>query len=787
MRVSPFETLKRAPWTKPLGPIYLSIGISIVVFIVINIQGFWDIEDLFAAGYSVGSRYGLGGVDSHQTATLVYSVAGVPVLDFGIIGGYRLPFQSGTFNTGPFWILRTLVSAEIILVATHLASMIVAALAFGVFWRQVHSRSERKTWQSAGILTLCWTALNYPTFEYLLPQDWYTVSISHQGFVTVSASLLTITLNLRSQTPSTRVIRSSIRLILLGMYFLSIAHAGHFATYFPTILTLAVLTTTLSLRSSQLNVSGFNLRSWVPELLFLMALVIRGGTLLVDLLIETGNRSEIGSDYWWATPTRSLSNLKHFLGQLISTEFQPWLLREFPSFANQFNVGPNSRLPHSAFLVVIVLIPIAVLTRHKRDGRVLFGVLALWLLNFLLMIGVIRNPIRVSVDYLYRDILLTLGMLAVGIGWHALQMRTVSLTRASISACLTVVLFVTSFSVSVNTPVFHRQVSPKTSNPYATVNALTMTDDWIGTLHDLTNSNVGVLAVVDSTFLSRWKDRGAWQGLRGFYELREAGYITLEGSPKIRDASAFTGKSLSLKQSLNAPGPEFCDYALFGFLRVTSVIASTDTRIPCYSSLLDSSIEGFSAQSIASVALPDTQNKMWILNLGEQRTIYGTKLRLDSQKAVRCGLLADSNCFDRLELRPSPHWLVSADDCRLPCVLTLSRSRSQSSEDQLIVLPLNAGNSLRVLETSNETQRVVGTTRFNGLLAIPEEPTNRKLEVTVDPDWRMWMQVVTAYSQYLVLLPLLNVLTRRWFRQRGKVLSESQHDVRTSVSFPTKP
>ncbi|MFM7081299.1 MAG: hypothetical protein ACKOYI_04955, partial [Actinomycetota bacterium] len=110
-------------------PELLTVTVSLLTFVVINFLGYWDVEDLFTSGSSLGARFGFStGID--RTNDLIYSLWGVPLLDFGIIGGYRLPFQ-GTINTGPLWILRNLLPAEVILVSTHLISMMIAAVSFG--------------------------------------------------------------------------------------------------------------------------------------------------------------------------------------------------------------------------------------------------------------------------------------------------------------------------------------------------------------------------------------------------------------------------------------------------------------------------------------------------------------------------------------------------------------------------------------------------------------------------------------------------------------------------------
>jgi hypothetical protein len=73
----------------------------------------------------------------------------------------------------------------------------------------------------------------------------------------------------------------------------------------------------------------------------------------------------------------------------------------------------------------------------------------------------------------------------------------------------------------------------------------------------------------------------------------------------------------------------------------------------------------------------------------------------------------------------------------------------------MIVLPLNTGNALRIID---QTGTPIPTTRYNGLLAIPTNTTTNELTITTGNDWRMWLQVLTAYLQYAILIPpLLNV------------------------------
>jgi hypothetical protein len=750
-------------------PTLIALIVSVGVFAVIHLLGFWDVEDLFHTGYPMAARYGLSGISTNSTNQLVHSLLGVPVFDLGIIGGYRLPLADGTISTGLLWPLRNLLPVEILLAALLLTAMLFSAFAFGRFWAVATRSVSKSDWPNGVICGLCYLALCFPTFQYMLEQDWYTMAFSFNGFVIVATSLLVITITCRSSEPSAVLAKSSLRLTLVGCYFLLLGHTGLMVLYMPSMLLIAILAISSCVRARTSRLLSFKRSEWVVELLLLVGIATRAASLLTELVSEVSGRRSIGSYVWWATPTRSFADFKHFLGQLLSTELKPWIAILDPMILEQFNIDLASRMPHTAFLVVAV-VAVSVFRKSSNSNRSLVLVcLGLWTANFLLMIKVVQNPVREPADYLYRDVLLTLAMMTVGL---------IPRTRASEKAnpmsrlwqwSLPVSLMLTSVAVSASFPMFHLK-EYGSSSPYALPNALQDSDPWIDAFEQAAGTTHGVIAVIDPRFLSRWSDDSItdrrardWLGLRGFYEFREAGFTTLEGSPKIRDASAFTGLTDSLKQVLDPPTSDFCGSGLLSFLRVTTIIMSTESRDQCY---LRATNKSGNITLRASEPAPLADSGMLISNLSQQQ-LFRTDSNSTDNGGIRCGLLADPACFEKLGLLPSNQWQATARNCSLPCVFQMTRTTNTTNEQGMIVLPFNIGNALRV---TDQTGTTIPSTSYNGMIAIPANTPGNTITITVGTDWRMWLQVITAYLQYAVLIPPLITATQRATKRKSRMM-----------------
>ena len=739
-------------------PQRVSLAVSLAVFALIQFLGFWDVEDLFNTGYSIGSQFGQPRSKADATGLLTQSLFGVPVADFGIIGGYRLPLADGTISTGPMWFLRSFIPAELMLALPLLGAMILSGLAFGHFWGKTRGFDREVPRISLLMCGLCYLTLCYPTILYMLEQDYFTIAFVSHGTIAVISSLLTLALDHSSTHSTTLDFRKSLRYILLGSYFLLLGHTGTVVQYIPTMAVVALTTIWIRRQQDRSRRRGFKFGEWRFELLLLGGLVVRGASLLVELTAEVSRRSSIGGDQWWVSPTQSVSNLKHFVAQFVSTEFRPWLAIFRPSFLETYDIELVSRIPHMSATVVLLLLIGLVVNRRRRNAGLIGLLLGLWVTNFLLMTRVVRNPIRESGDYLYQDVLLTLAMLAVGLTIASDQ--HVTSPRKSHLRVLTVALALTSVTVAISYPVFHLQEFRKAS-PYSLINSLRDRDPWIDTFHAAAGREQGVLAVVDERFLSRWSDervpnriRREWEGLRGFYEVREAGFTTLEGSPKIRDASPFSGLTNSLKQNIDPPSADFCSPELLSFLRVTTLLMSPSALGMCYSRVAKGAATGTLS---ASEAVPLVGSGMLISNLTGHRVFETVSLSGEESGDVKCGLLGDPTCFTVLQLTPASGWSISSELCELPCVMRLARTDASQRDKKYLVVPFNSGIALRAVDQfGNELPQHV----FNGLLAVHTTESVTQISIVTGTDWRMWLQVVSGYLQYAALLPLLVNVTR---------------------------
>ena len=398
--------------------------------------------------------------------------------------------------------------------------------------------------------------------------------------------------------------------------------------------------------------------------------------------------------------------------------------------------------------------------RWRRANQSLSRLLlALWITNFLLMINVFRNPIRVGVDYLYRDLLLTLAMLGLCISLVSQASRESRGDRRLDIALLCTVAF-TSGAISLSYPIIHIQTYRQAS-PYSLPNALKDSDPWIPFLTDSTAVDKGTLFVVDDFFLNRWVETGKgetdWKGLRGFFELRDAGFISVEGAPKIRDATAFTGLTDSLKQSLEPPTAKFCDARLLSFLNVSALLTAPNSTSECVRNIMATKV--LTSLQIDVPSLLDDSG-MLLTNVSGQQ-VFQLGNPYSRNEGVTCGLLRDSSCFSTLGIEPSPQWNYDSDNCTLPCLVRLKRTKASRDGSEWLVLPFNSGNALDVQDKNRNSLKTVSV---NGLVALQTETSVNEILITAGTDLRMKLHVMTGYLQYL---PLLGLVTRIRPRKRN--------------------
>jgi hypothetical protein len=766
------------------NPIHLGIAVSTAISIVVNVLGFWDVEDMLTYFYSTGASY--GGVLRTDSASqeLVFRVLGVPVLDFGIIGGYRLPYQ-GAINMGPLWGLSTVFSAQLVIFMTHLLAMMVSGAAFGHFWNQIQHATSLISRRSRLMFVILLTAINYPTLEYVLDQDWYSNSVAYQGFLALTSALLSLMTLLKENKSTPPALHQSLRFAIVGASFLLMGLWSYLPLYVPPLLVLACSALVIAYRRKIVRVvlSRF-LRSPLNSALTISLLMMLV-SVVVEVVSEFSGRRMIdasGVDYWWAQPNRSISDLQHFLKQVFATETQPWGVLLDSVLGRRFGI-PNdlTRIPHSG-LVVWAFIAIQAfrgcLGRHRSTVVTL---LVFWAVCFLQMIHLLPNPLRIRSDSFFRDILLSFALFATCLVLAEQRKHSPGSIGWKGDSFLPLIVALTSFALSIAYPIQHLSRWGGLS-PYGLVGVVSRSDRWDEELQDALEGDSGVLAVVDPVFLNRWTEfldrRNSlkldghdyralrpeeWKGLYGSFQLRQAGFTLLEGQPKIRDATAFTGMNDSLKQSLEAPTTRSCDVGLLRFLNVGHVLATPTTMRRCASELATSQMVGsISPMSSEITDLSDSGLSMIRL---QPRLVFESKSNPNAgANTETCGLLTDLTCFRSLRLSPTAEWRYNSD-CSLPCIRHLSRMNSDSRAGTTLVMPINFAIGLSVTDDGGKR---IPTTSVNGLLAIATDGVNGDhIFIEANADVRMWLMVSTAYAQYVVV-GLATVLLHRKLRSERK-------------------
>ena len=731
----------------------LCVAISIGVFSLISYLGYWDIEELRTFGYSVGARFGSSGAQGDKTEALIYTLWGVPILDFGIIGGYRLPFQ-GSINTGPFWMFSNFVPTEVILAGTHLVSMIIAGLAYSNIWKRCTSHIKSVNYQRSLSVTLTWVALNYPTLEYTLDQDWISTSISYQGFLAVMSGVFSLTLFESDEPYPPSTIKHALTFMLLGLNLMLLGHLSLLPLYFPPLVVISTYVLFRRRRTMLADLSQLSLFSFLGALL--LCVTIRAFTVLFEVLSELVNRTQIvTNDVWWADPLKSLGSFRHFLGQLIASEFQPWFKIFWPEFLDKF--GLSSRTPHLAVSIFVLVAAFFRVRQPVEYSRILMVIVIVWLTQLLIMVGILPEPLRVPTDTIARDVLLALALFGACIVICSNPTQETSRFQRAVPWILISVTTVTSVFLTVSYPAFHFDKFGGVSE-YALVESIRDPNAWIETIYFETGVQSGTIAVIDDVFLTRWTDLSRdpfqrnWRDLRGEFELRQAGYSSIQGYPKMRDATAFSGAYDSFQQEILPLGVSACTTKILSFLQVRILITSTETRDNCLNQI-ENSHSNSNESSTKLRFSPLADSGYWFTVLDTSQVFSTSEWQPNLLRQERCGITTDSTCMNRLGLSLSTSWRVSDERCDLPCVLRISRLKTSSEPNRLIVLPINSGNGLKV--QGGMDQGVFSQTSLNGLIAIREEDLNSdEVTINVVPDIRMWLQVLTAYSQLVLAIPI---------------------------------
>lgn len=729
--------------------------LTLATWFIVLIVGTFDQEDLYHSLYSIGGFYGPAlsrGWDFSLTKTLW----GIPVLDLGLVGGFRLPFQS-SFGSGFLWPLREILSSQAIATIYVLFAMLIAAVSYSRFaesWTPiVTSGKQRLTFGIARYAA--WLIFLYPILEYLLQEDWYSCVVPYCGFIAICAQLSRKDLRNASLVRSTDV-REVVRMVLVGVYLVFLGHASLLRLYFWLPALLLVWQAPIVLR-----VIRGQLRLAKVEILLVVVVVLRIVTVLVDVMSEYRERpGNTATPDWWVSPLRGPGDFKHFIGQVLVSE-NSWILRLLaPDFLGKFNLPASGlgRLPLS-LLLLLVLVGVTEMVFGKSKKRAwCLSILALQLIIFCSMVGIL--PLFIGSDYLWRDTMIVgvgivslASLSALGDWTQSAPVFLKSVIAAFIAGLLSYYAVTTAVAPSTvmagrsdaGLPAFSpKSVFGATTNDrewQSLVDALKVEDD-----STVAFMNLKIPYFDDNVTQTRV---GEFGGLTGWHQLRQVGFRSFEGYPKLRSTKHLNG-STGFKSRLTFPTDAICRQTTALLFQIDSIVVRSQDMKSCLAQLQvsDSGVSRFPIRVDVS-DLPGTE-----LRVIHIRTQYWITVRpsTNAQSSPECGVLTDVNCVSsagQLGLIPFPHNEVQ---CFGRCISTLDfRSvSSESSESRIVLLPISGDIPTRVISSDGER---IATRNINGFVGIPlVEVAGKELQVEWYSDFRILLQGLSGWSQMLIVL-----------------------------------
>jgi len=756
--------------TKSRGILFLTLATWFLVLTV----GTFDQEDLYHSVYSIGGFYGPA-LSRSWDFSLTKTLWGIPVIDLGLVGGFRLPFQS-SFGSGFLWPLREILSSTAIAILYVLCAMLVAAVSYSRFaesWTPVVTEGKQR-WTFGIAKYAAWLIFLYPVLEYLLQEDWYSHVVPYCGFIAISASLSRKDLRDSSLVRLTDV-REVVRTVLIGVYLVFLGHASLLRLYFwlPALLLVWHAPSVIRVLRGRLRLAKI-------EILLFAVVILRVGTVLVDVLSEYRERPRSGtSPDWWVSPLRGPGDFKHFLGQVLVSE-NSWLLRFLaPDLLQKFNLpSPGlGRLPLSLLLLLFLVgLTEMVLLRSKNRAWCL-SVLALQLLVFSSMVGALR-VLSAGSDYLWRDTMI------VGVGIASLTtlsaLEDASQSESILPKSLVRALFVGLLSYyAVTTVVAPRTVMAGRSDeelpslsPKSVFGSTTNNREWQLLADSLRAEGASTVAFINLK-IPYFSDSdtaigvGGYEGLTGWHQLRQVGIRSLEGFPKMRSTKHLNG-STGFQSRLTFPTDAICHKTTALLLQIDTIVARSHEVASCLSQLEEGGTDAREPRLRVDISdLPGTELRVIHLRSRFWITVDPPP---KAGSLTECGIVTDVNCLSRagqLGLIPIADNEIKCDG-RCLDTLDFRSVSSDRSDSRIVLLPISGDIPTRVISSDGD---LIATRDINGFVGLPiVAVAGKELRVEWYPDFRILLQAFSGWSQMLFAPTILVRAARRMSGKRSRTL-----------------
>jgi len=727
----------------------LAVGL-ISVFLII-FRGTDDYEGKLVVGQNLGTQYratwGMSLLDSPG----VIKRFGVPIWDAAQSLGFRLPTLISQYSQSPIVFLSKIMPVENIAILQFLFTVISSLVLINMMIASLETRGivARLFFLNVSLLGM--------VILYTVINDFYFHVDQICSLALIFCALYITNINIVISSLQIILIRAS---LLIGLSFVLSGHPTWWVMAFVLIVVM------------------------MPELKLLYFHLGRGFTLtcfgLAGLLVLPNSLEILAQE--WPTGTASYqtqTSIFDFFQDTWVYRYQPFLAFVAAGFQPILRIlneaGSRTEFFNLSALLLLLVLRFKTRTSGMADGqsfakslRVVFVLLMMMMFGGLIArsnIGglsflfsnhawQLANPVLIVVSILFCIKYFSIS--------QCLQSKNILISKIGKTILLIPVF------LGVMHPIVMIEKGPKNS-PYSVFR-----DQSVNLRSASTISNLGFVYLERQTILKSTSDQeiiylldGKISGLRNEVYLSRSGYPSIAAATKGR--SVLTLNSPIFKfQSSSATTIDDCDPEVFDFLSVSTIVVGDtpdDRDLDCVKKLKDY----FGSES---KVLP-VQNKFEKLSFVVQPNSFRSftiSTDLISRSTEPCPIL-EQDCLTALgttalAIEKGTPFKLCEDDC-------IFRYKWETQDDsELLILPANFDKALvvRDLLTGNQLK----SNNYQGLIAVSLDGLGNtgEVEVSLKPDFLMWVRVFTTYFHLIVLVATFGLLFKSGFVATRKILSE---------------
>lgn len=712
---------------------------AILVVIPLCVFGSTWGEEFQHTWYSLGARSIGDQLDSLGANNFGKQVLiGVPIYDFAIGIGARLPLNVGSF-VSPLVLLRGFVPAELIpvlyfIVVSYLATSVVSSTLWclGIRSRLPHS-----------FVVMSLAAV--PMF-YVTQFDWYSMSVGYLLTCVVVSILVLVMADSDELHQRSRAITRSF-VLLVGCF--TTAYVSYWHT-FVVVLACGILCAPRTTITKVWYEVRFR-KHFAP----LVGLTLLGvGLILMDLRAETKSQyqlSRIVYETTLASPTEGWAAIKHLGWQLVIGEARGIIGLIRPSLVEQYS---SSNVPATIFPMATVFGLTMLMVQKKRPIRHIVDTPTVRFLLGLILTGAVlpwfprlKDSIEVSDRNVFTHAsgMASLYLIALvtrarpQVSWPRQSWLCQSVLRLAVLTS-----FVCNAALLVPSELIKTLRNRQTLiSPTSVVGAINSPDDSAHLLSSIPRG-VRVLSFTEA-FDSQKYFQTAVADFHSYNDVTQQLIPTVNSYPKLRnhqniaDSSRF---SLSLApSSLSVDTGDYCPIEQASFLAVKMIVLSEQQERDCQKEIL--------SRSITRTIIADRDGIRIVGHEIEDGPIF---VRTSRAKPVqRCAILT-RECWSELGWRKDSSVRLQLRVGKIPQShdsLTINVI-GEISVSGALVLPLAYDDRIRIINARSRAPLEV--TDVNGFAAVDTSAVSNQatLAATINPDGRMWMYAIYPYAWLIV-------------------------------------